>query len=84
MFLVNSFNPYTGEESIYILAKDLVGAHFNPKGEELAFEEYKHGDKVIPYRILNGLTFKGTDLCGDELQATYSVDQSGRGCIQGN
>ncbi len=62
--LVNSFNPYTGEESIYILAKDLVGAHFNPKGEELAFEEYKHGDKVIPYRILNGLTFKGTDLCG--------------------
>ncbi len=62
--IVNSFNPYTGEESLYILAKDLVNAHFNPKGEELSFEEYKHGDKIIPYRILNNVTYKGSELCG--------------------
>ena len=62
--IVNSFNPYTGEESLYILAKDLVSAHFNPKGEEIAFEEYKHGDKIIPYRTLSDVTFKGSELCG--------------------
>ncbi len=61
---VRSFNPYSGEECIYILAKDLVGMHFNPKGEELLLEEYKSGDKIVPYRIIDGGECKGSDLCG--------------------
>ncbi len=58
-----SFNQYTGEPGIYVLAKDLVGAWFNEKGAELPLEDYHKGDKVIPWRVLDG-EFKGSDLLG--------------------
>ena len=58
--LVNTFNPYTGEPVSLILAKDLVNAHFNPKNVELPFEDYKHGDKNIPFKIIGEC--KGSDL----------------------
>ncbi|HBG24330.1 MAG: isoleucine--tRNA ligase [Bacteroidetes bacterium GWF2_41_61] len=61
---VHSLNPYTGEECIYILAQDLLYQHFNPKGEELSFGEYKHGDKIVPFRIIDGATSSGEQLCG--------------------
>ena len=60
--LVKTFNPYTGEPVSLILAKDLVNAHFNPKNAELAFEDYKHGDKQIPFMILGEC--KGAELAG--------------------
>lgn len=61
--LVDSFNPYSGKEALYIVAKELVSAHFNPKGEDLSMEEYSQGDKIVPFRVLNKV-FKGKDLCG--------------------
>ena len=60
---VLSFNPYTGEPAIYVLAKALVGAWFNPKGADQPMESYQKGDKVVPYKVLDG-TLKGTDLVG--------------------
>lgn len=60
---VLSFNQYTGAPAIYVVAKALVGAWFNPKGENVPLESYKQGDKVIPYKVLEG-TFKGSDLVG--------------------
>ncbi len=60
---VLSFNPYSGEPAVYVVAKALVGAWFNPKGENVPLESYSKGDKVIPYKILEG-TFKGSDLVG--------------------
>ncbi len=60
---VQSFNPYTGEPAVYVLAKDLVGAWFNPKGADQPLESYSKGDKIVPYRVLEG-TFKGSDLLG--------------------
>ena len=60
---VLSFNPYTGQQAIYVVARDLVGAWFNPKGTNMPLGEYKPGDKVIPYKVLDG-TFKGSDLVG--------------------
>ena len=60
---VHSFNPYTGGEAIYVLAKELVGAWFNPKAAEVSFSEYKPGDKLVPYKVLDG-SFKGSDLVG--------------------
>ncbi len=60
---VLSFNPYTGEQAIYVVAKALVGAWFNPKGAEEPMEGYRKGDKVVPYKVLDG-TLKGTDLVG--------------------
>ncbi len=61
--LVRSFNPYTGEPAVYLLAEALVGAWFNPKGAEAPMEAYQKGDKVVPYRILPE-RFKGSDLLG--------------------
>lgn len=60
---VQSFNPYTGKESIYIVAKALVGAWFNAKAAELALEDYKPGDKLVPFKVLEG-SFKGSELVG--------------------
>ena len=60
---VLSFNPYTGAPAIYVLAKALVGAWFNPKGADLPMEGYRKGDKVVPYKVLDG-TMKGTELVG--------------------
>ncbi len=60
---VLSFNPYTGNEAIYVLAKDLVGAWFNPKAADIPLEDYKPGDKLVPFKVLGG-SFKGIDLVG--------------------
>ena len=60
---VLSFNPYTGAPAIYVLAEALVGAWFNPKGADVPLESYQKGDKVVPYKVLDG-KFKGADLVG--------------------
>lgn len=59
---VKTFNPYSGLPVTLILAKDLINVHFNSKNEELALEDYRQGDKNIPYRILG--EYVGTDLKG--------------------
>ena len=60
---VKSFNPYTGAEAIYVVAKALVSEWFSPKAAGLALEDYKPADKLIPFKVLDG-TFKGSELAG--------------------
>ncbi len=60
---VKSFNPYTGAEAIYVVAKALVSSWFNPKAADIPLDDYKQGDKLIPYKVLDG-TFKGSELAG--------------------
>ena len=60
---VLSLNPYSGEPGVYVVAKALVGAWFHPKGENVPLESYQKGDKVVPYKLLDG-SFKGKDLVG--------------------
>ncbi len=59
---VKTFNPYTGIAETVILAKDRLDAYFNPKDKKLAFEDYKPGDKHIPFEVLAGYT--GEQLTG--------------------
>ena len=59
---VQTYNAYTGEPVTVVLAKALVGAHFNAAGEGVALESYKPGDKVVPYKII--AEYKGADLVG--------------------
>ena len=59
---VQSYNGYTGEKITVVLAKELLSHHFNPKAAELQLEDYKVGDKLIPYRVVG--EYKGTDLVG--------------------
>jgi isoleucyl-tRNA synthetase len=64
--LVETFNQYTFRPAKVILAKNLVGKQF-AKGffesnEASDFENFKEGDKKIPYQIL--AECKGADLVG--------------------
>ena len=60
---VMSFNPYTGAEAIYVVAKQLVTSWFNEKASGIGFEDYKKGDKLVPFKVLDGV-FKGSELVG--------------------
>ncbi|MCD7974097.1 MAG: isoleucine--tRNA ligase [Candidatus Azobacteroides sp.] len=59
---VKTFNPYTGEPEIVIVAKALFNLYFNAKNAELELTDYKPGDKNIPYKIIG--FFTGKDLVG--------------------
>ena len=50
--LVQSYNPYTGAPISVIVAKELVSSLFNVKAADLPLDSYKHGDKLIPYKIV--------------------------------
>ena len=60
--LVKTFNPYTHLPVNVVLAKDLLGKYFKPEAENTGFEEYKEGDKVLPWSILT--EFKGAQIEG--------------------
>ena len=59
---LRTFNPYTGEKITVVLAEALVKAYFKPEGAEASMEEYKKGDKVLPYRVVG--KWSGSDLVG--------------------
>lgn len=59
---IATFNPYTFQPVSVVLAKELVGKYFKAEGENASFEDYKEGDKVIPWTIK--ASFKGSDLLG--------------------
>ena len=63
---VQTYNGYTGEKMTVVLAKALLYTHFNKKAEELALEDYKPGDKLIPFKVV--AEYKGTDLVGMEYE----------------
>ena len=50
---VKSFNPYTSGPITVILAKDLLYSMFPEKNAALNWEDYKPGDKNIPFRVMN-------------------------------
>ena len=59
---VASFNPYSGRPAVYIVAKDLLASNFNPKAADIPLTDYKLGDKLVPYRVID--SFKGGMLEG--------------------
>jgi isoleucyl-tRNA synthetase len=59
---VRTFNSYTGAPVTVILAKDQLYTYFNKKHEELSLDDYKEGDKAVPFRVLN--EFKGSEIEG--------------------
>lgn len=57
---VRTFNPYGGEPITVILAKDLQNVYFNPENAALPFDEYKVGDKKIPFKVV--AEYNGSEL----------------------
>ena len=78
---VNTFNPYTYKPIRVVLAKDLFGKYFSEKNKDLKIENYKPGDKAIPYEIVQ--EFGGKRLVGVRyeqlipyLQPYYDADKA--------
>ncbi len=63
---IKTFNQYTFEPINVILAKDRIATFFSPKSENLSFENYKSGDKLIPWSMVE--SYKGRDLVGMEYE----------------
>lgn len=66
---VNTLNPYSGEEVTLILAKDLQNAFFSPENAELPFEDFKVGDKKLPFRVIGEYT--GAKLVGASYEQLF-------------
>ena len=60
---VQTYNQYTGEPMTAVLAKSLFSLYFPEKNASLSLEDYKQGDKNIPYHVLDK-TWKGSELEG--------------------
>ena len=78
---VQTYNAYNGEKMTVVLAKSLLHAHFNPKAADIALEDYKPGDKLVPYKVVG--EYKGSDLVGMQYEQLLpwvkpvSVDEDG-------
>ena len=59
---VRSYNPYTSEKITAVVAEPLLFSIFNKKAEGIALDEYKAGDKLIPFEVVG--KWKGTELEG--------------------
>ena len=59
---VKTYNAYTFKPITVILAKDLLYSHFSEKNKDMPLDDYKEGDKNIPYKIIN--EFKGGEIEG--------------------
>ncbi|NHA06483.1 isoleucine--tRNA ligase [Mucilaginibacter sp. HC2] len=59
---IRTFNPYIYEPVSVVLAKALVGKYFKAEGEKASFQDYKGGDKIIPWEVR--AEFKGVELIG--------------------
>ncbi|MBQ7774263.1 MAG: isoleucine--tRNA ligase [Bacteroidales bacterium] len=79
---VQTYNAYTGEKMTAVLAKPLLYSHFNKKAEEIALEDYKPGDKLVPFKVV--AEYKGPELVGMEYEQLIpwvkpvSVDEKGK------
>lgn len=63
---VQTYNPYNGEPLSLVMAEERLNAYYKKEGLELPLEEYKKGDKIIPYRVV--AHYKGCDLVGMHYQ----------------
>ncbi len=70
---VKTFNTYTGLPINVILAKDLLGKYFPEKNAELKIEEFKQGDKAIPFKVI--AEYKGKDFEGLRYEQLLNYSQ---------
>ncbi len=59
---VQTYNPYTAQPVTMVMAESRLSAYLKAEGAELPLEDYKAGDKVIPYKVVG--RYKGNDLVG--------------------
>ena len=77
---VQSYNPYTGNKITTVMAQSLVFSMFNEKAKDIALDDYKVGDKLIPYKIVG--EWKGKDLAGMEYEQLIPWVNPGEGAFK--
>ncbi|MCD7899196.1 MAG: isoleucine--tRNA ligase [Bacteroides sp.] len=77
---VQTYNAYTGLPITVVLAKALLNVHFNPKAADLELEDYKQGNKLIPYKIV--AEYKGSDLLEMEYEQLIPWVNPGEGAFR--
>ena len=77
---IRTFNPYTAEPITVVLAEARLSAYFKAEGADASMEDYKVGDKVVPYRII--ASYEGSDLVGMTYEQLYPwvkpLEQTGK------
>jgi len=71
--LVKTFNPYNGTPISVVLAKDLMNVYFNEKNKDLKPEDYKTGDKNIPFEV--AASYTGKELEGMRYEQLLPLQQ---------
>jgi isoleucyl-tRNA synthetase len=77
---VLSFNPYNGDPITVIIAKELLHSMFPEANAGMHFSEYKHGDKRIPYKVLD--EFSGSELEGLKYEQLIPLMNPGEGAFR--
>ncbi|MCF2658235.1 MAG: isoleucine--tRNA ligase [Parabacteroides sp.] len=77
---VQSYNPYTGVPMTAVVCKDRLSAYFNPKAAEIPMEDYKPGDKLVPYRVV--AEWKGSELLGLHYEQLIQWVNPGEGAFR--
>ena len=77
---VQTYNPYTGMPMTAVVCKDRLDAYFNPKAAELALEDYKAGDKLVPFKVV--AEWKGTELNGMKYEQLTPWVNPGEGAFR--
>ena len=60
--VVRTYNKYDGKKVTVVIAEALLDSVFNSKAKDIALEDYKPGDKLVPYQVVG--EYMGTDLVG--------------------
>ena len=77
---VRTYNPYSGKPVTVVLAENLLNSVLNPKGKDLPLEDFKKGDKIIPWQVVS--TFNGSELVGMRYKQLIEWVNPGEGAFR--
>ena len=78
--VVRTYNPYSGKPITAVCAEALMSSVFNAKGKDMPLEDYKPGDKVVPYQVI--ATLPGTDFVGMHYEQLLPWVNPGEGAFR--
>lgn len=78
--VVRTYNPYSGEPVTVTVAEALINSIFNPKAKDIALADYKKGDKLVPFEIVE--TLNGSDLVGMHYEQLLPWVNPGEGAFR--
>ncbi|MES2617642.1 MAG: isoleucine--tRNA ligase [Bacteroidota bacterium] len=79
---VQTYNQYTFQPIQVILAKNLMGKYFNEKATDIDLNDYKEGDKLIPFKVI--AEYKGSDLAGMTYEQLLPFEANAKANIDGD